>query len=106
TEELGTWPTDKLPNEIVPPEKGLLIGNVEIIDYNGDFSAYGIAYKYSGLSEDDVRGYMESYLNKGWEGDQYYIKRTITWKGKKYKANMEPMLEQGNAFFTFNLIAE
>ena len=106
TEELGTWPADKLPDEIVPPEKGLLIGNVEIIDYNGDFNAYGISYKYSGLSEDDVRGYMESYLNRGWEGDQYYIKRTITWKGKKYKANMEPMLEQGNAFFTFNLIAE
>lgn len=105
SQKLGTWPADKMPTEIIPPEKGILIGDVEIIDYSGENTVYGISFEYSGLSDDDVKQYMESYLRRGWEGDQYYINKTIKWKGKNYNASIEPMFEEGNVFFNCNLIA-
>ncbi len=102
TQHLGTWPSDKVPADIVPPEKGILIGDVEI---SGDTDAYYISFEYSGLSEDDVRQYMESYLERGWTGDEYYIRKNINWKGKNYRANIEPMPDGNNVFFNCNLMA-
>ncbi len=102
TQHLGAWPSDKVPAEIVPPEKGILIGNVDI---SGDSNAYYISFEYSGLSEDDVRQYMESYLEKGWTGDEVYIRKNISWKGKNYRANIESMPDGNNVFFNCNLMA-
>ncbi|NLO39556.1 MAG: hypothetical protein GX115_08820 [Ruminiclostridium sp.] len=102
-EKLGSWPADKLPAEIVPPDKGMQIGDVEINDISDGAAAYYITFEYSGLSEDDVREYMQSYLDKGWGGDQYMVKRTIKWKGKQFEVDMEPYYDGGNVSFTFNL---
>ena len=103
TQELGTWPSEKIPAEIVPPEKGILIGDVEI---SGDSNAYYISFEYSGLSEDDLQQYIESYLERGWTGDQYYIRKNINWKGKNYRVNIEPMPDGDNVFFICNMMAQ
>lgn len=103
TQELGIWPSEKIPAEIVPPEKGILIGDVET---SGDSNAYYISFEYSGLSEDDLRQYMESYLERGWTGDEYYIRKNINWKGKNYRVNIEPMPDGDNVFFICNMMAQ
>lgn len=105
-EKLGTWPTDKLPIDIVPPEKGVLLGEVGIVDNSSKTEAYYITIEYSGLSNDDVREYMEAYLDRGWEGDEYYIKSTIEWKGKQFIVDMEPYYDAGIASFAFNLMEQ
>lgn len=104
-EELGTWPADELPADIVPPEKGILIGEVDIY-HDSDSNSYNINFVYNGLSEDDVREYMESYLEEGWEGDEYMISKTIKWKGKSYKVNIEPMPDGDNIYFQCNMFEE
>jgi hypothetical protein len=100
-EEQGTWPYGEIPEEIVPPTKGTMIGEVEAY---GDSKAYFIIFEYSGLTEDDVRQYMESYIERGWRDSDEYISNTIYWNGNKYKVSIEYIPDGNNAVFYCNLV--
>jgi uncharacterized protein (DUF433 family) len=104
-EELGNWPAGQLPEDIFPPQKGMLVGTVDIVDngYNGS-EVYNITYEYSGLTDEDVEEYMNELMDSGWEGDRYMVKKMVNWKGKEFKTNIEPMNYKGNIVFSCNLI--
>lgn len=103
--ELGTWPADEVPADIVPPEKGTMIGEVEIY-HDSRYDRYDIIFVYDGLTEDDVYKYMELCQGRGWEGDEYIIDKIITWKGKRYRASIEPMFDRGDVVFYCTLFRE
>lgn len=105
-EELGTWPEGELPADIFPPEKGLLIGNVQIYDQSDDGFHWYIRYEYDGLGEQDVMDYMEQFMEQGWSGDEYMIKKSIEWNGSTFDASMEPWWDEGAVSFDFNLFKQ
>lgn len=82
-----------------------MIGDVDIY-HDSDSNSYNINFVYNGLSEEDVREYMESYLERGWEGDEYMVDKTIKWKGKSYRVNIEPMPDGDNIYFQCNMFEE
>ena len=101
-EELGGWPADELPSEIIPSEKGLLLG-VEIRPMDEKGKQYFISIDYDGLEEQDVTDYMLHYLELGWRGDEYMVSKDIEWNGAMFEASIEPYYDMGVVSFSVNL---
>lgn len=103
-EEMGSWPKDKLPPDILPMDKGILLGEV-YIDQLADmgFEAYYITFEYSDVTEKELKEYMKKYTDNGWDGDEYFVSKTIQWKGKAFDATLEPMSYDGNIYFSVNM---
>lgn len=57
--ELGVWPVDRLPADIIQPEKGILLDEVQIFDLGDEGFQYVINYEYDGLSDQDIIDYMQ-----------------------------------------------
>lgn len=102
--EFGSWPYDKLPAEIIPPDKGTLVGEVELTDTSSVTSeTYSIIYDFDGLTDADVEQYIQQLIQNGWKGDVYMVKRVVEWKGKQYNISIEPMKYEGLTSFVCNV---
>lgn len=101
TIEQGSWPYDKLPPDLMPPENSTLVGEISIAQ--NDDSMYFV-YTFDGLDEDAAADYMMTLIDNGWEGDDMFIRKTIEWNGKKYKATIE-LYEtyETRSSFSFNM---
>lgn len=97
--DLGLWPHDTLPADIFPPEKGTLIGEVQIQDLDAHGHQYMISYEYDGLTEEDVAEYMEELIGQGWKGDEYMVSKDIAWNGSTFDASIEPYYDEGTVIF-------
>lgn len=100
--ELGGWPADEMPAEILQPEKDLLLG-VDIRSMDDKGLQYYIAYDYDGLEEQDVMDYMLKFVEAGWRGDEYMVSKDIEWNGAMFEASIEPYYDMGMMSFPVNL---
>ncbi len=85
--EAGTWPSNELPSDILPPETGTLVEKIEILESSQDVWYFN--YTYDGIDEGAASAYMEMLLQNGWSGDNYMVSKSIEWNGKKYDASIE-----------------
>jgi len=101
TVKQGSWPYDKLPPDLIPPETGTLVGEISIQEYD-DITYF--VYTYDGIDSDAAAEYMKMLIDNGWEGDSTYISKTFEWNGKKYSASVEiyETIETRSSF-TFNM---
>lgn len=104
--DLGEWPYDDVPEDIFPPEKGTLIGHVQIFQLGDEGDEYVLSYEYEGLNEEDVTEYMRQFLERGWDGDEWMIYRSVEWNGSSFYSSMEPWWDEGFATFYFNFFKE
>ena len=88
TSEVGTWPADKLPPDIIPPAEGTLIGEMELIE-NKPGQIWYTNYTYDGINQEKANAYMDMLISNGWEGDSSMVGKDMEWKGKKYRATIE-----------------
>ncbi len=86
-EEIGTWPTSKIPSDIIPPHAGILIGEVEILETMEDVWYFN--YTCDGIDEAAAAEYMEMLRQDGWEGDDMMVFKGFEWNSKQYKASIE-----------------
>lgn len=86
TIEQGSWPYDELPPDLIPPETGMLVGEISIQQY--DDSMYFV-YTFDGLDWDASVGYMMMLIDNGWKGDDMFVSKNFEWNGKKYEASIE-----------------
>ena len=59
---LWVWfaiPVHRLPADIIQPEKGILLDEVQIFDLGDEGFQYVINYEYDGLSDQDIIDYMQ-----------------------------------------------
>lgn len=101
--KMGSWPQDKLPADIFPPEKGTLIGEVDIISSDDDGMLYYFVYDYDGLTEQDVMDYVNKLIEQGWSGDEYMVAKQVEWNGRIFEASIEPWYDEGVWSFSCNL---
>ena len=101
--KLGPWPADQLPADIVPPEKGTLIGEVQIFGLDDDGIQYVVRYDYDGLTDADVSDYVAKLIERGWSGDEYQLYKDVEWNGDLYEAWIEPWYDEGAWSFNCNL---
>lgn len=103
TTELGAWPADKLPADVIPPEEGTLIGDVELIE-SVPGQIWYTNYTYDGVNEEKAKDYMDMLISKGWSGDSYMVTKDVEWDGKKYNASIEVYeTDDNSSTFTLNL---
>ncbi len=107
TSEIGAWPKDKLPAEIVPPENSTFIGKVEIIETEENRMWY-FNYECEGINEAGAHAYMELLMKNGWSGDTSMVNKDFQWNGKKYSASIEiyEILDSSTTFTCNYYIAE
>jgi len=104
TAEQGSWPYDKLPPDLLPPETGTLVGDIEI-EYHGDMMYF--VYTFDDMDEDAAADYMMMLIDNGWKGDETYVSKTFEWNGKKYKASIEVYeIIETRSSFVFDMYAE
>ena len=103
TIEQGSWPYDELPPDLIPPETGMLVGEISI--QKDDDSMYFV-YTFDGLDEDAAADYMMMLIDNGWKGDDMFVSKTFEWNGKNYKASIE-LYEtiETRSSFSFNMRA-
>jgi hypothetical protein len=83
-----------------------LIGNVQIFQLGDEGDEYVLSYEYEGLNEEDVTEYMRQFLERGWDGDEWMIYRSVEWNGSSFYSSMEPWWDEGFATFYFNFFKE
>jgi hypothetical protein len=87
TSEVGSWPADKLPPDVIPPENATFIGDIEVLE-NIPGQAWYTTYTCEGIDETGAQAYFDKLREKGWSGDSQLVK-DIKWNGKKYRADIE-----------------
>lgn len=87
TEEAGNWPADKVPPDVPEPQKGVLVGKVEVLPSAENMWYFN--YTYDGIDEAAAEEYMNSLTETGWSGDAYQMYKAFEWKGKRYDATIE-----------------
>lgn len=87
TTEVGEWPTDDIPSDIIPPHIGTLADEIEILEQIE--GAWYFNYTYDGVDEAAASLYMQTLRENGWEGDDYTVSKSFEWKGKMYGASIE-----------------
>jgi hypothetical protein len=103
TSEIGAWPADELPPDVIPPSEGTLIGEMELLESIPGQIWY-TNYTYDGINEEKARAYMDMLIDKGWEGDTSLVFKDVEWKGKNYRASIEVYESNDNSStFTLNL---
>ena len=103
TSEVGAWPADKLPSDIVPPTEGTLIGGVELTETVPGQIWY-TNYTFDGINEEKAKAYTDMLISKGWSGDSSMISKDMEWNGKKYHATIELYeTNENSSTFTLNL---
>lgn len=103
TSEVGAWPSDKLPPDIIPPAEGTLIGEVELLESIPGQIWY-TNYTYDGVNQEKANAYMDMLISNGWEGDTSMVGKDMEWKGKKYRATIELYeTDENSSTFTLNL---
>lgn len=103
TIEQGSWPYDELPPDLIPPETGMLVGEISI--QKDDDSMYFV-YTFDGLDGDATVDYMMMLIDNGWKGDDMFVSKTFEWNGKKHKASIELYETIGTrSSFSFNMRA-
>ena len=103
TSEVGSWPADKLPPDIIPPAEGTLIGEVELLESIPGQIWY-TNYTYDGVNQEKANAYMDMLISNGWEGDTSMVGKDMEWKGKKYRAAIELYeTDENSSTFTLNL---
>lgn len=103
TSELGTWPADKLPPDVIPPENCTFIGGLDVIE-NIPGEAWYFNYTCDGMNEAAAKAYFDKLRENGWSGDSQLVK-DIEWSGKKYRADIEIYEITGStSSFTLNLM--
>lgn len=103
TSEVGAWPADKLPTDVIPPSEGTLIGGVELIE-SVPGQIWYTNYTYDGINEEKANTYIDMLISKGWSGDSSMISKDMEWNGKKYHATIELYeTNENSSTFTLNL---
>lgn len=99
--EVSSWPQEKLPPDIFPPENCTLIGEVEIIENYEN--AWYFSYQCDGVDEAAVNTYIQKLIDNGWQGDSSMVNKDFNWKGNNYSASIEVYEIVGNSStFTCN----
>ncbi len=65
----GKWPT--LPGDVLPPDKGTIMGEVDILNISADDKSQG-HYYYAGftlvdVTEEDCQAFVQKQVANGWE---------------------------------------
>jgi predicted small lipoprotein YifL len=87
TGEAGSWPSDKIPPDVLQPQTGALVEGVEIQETTE--SSWYFNYTYDGIDEEAARQYMELLRENGWSGDDTQLYKSFEWKGEQYGAAIE-----------------
>lgn len=87
TSEAGAWPANELPSDIIPPNTGMPIEKLEILETSPGLWYFN--YTYDDIDEAAAREYMELLRENGWEGDDMMVFKAFEWKGKNYEASVE-----------------
>ncbi len=88
SEEMGVWPTNEIPPDVIMPENAVLIGEVSVIEAE-EGRAWYFDYICDGLDEEAAQQYFRLLLDKGWSGDDYMVYKEFEWNGKKYTADIQ-----------------
>lgn len=103
TFEVGAWPADKMPTDVIPPSEGTLIGDVELLESIPGQIWY-THYTYDGINEEKASAYMDMLVKNGWSGDSYMVSKDVEWNGKKHLATIEVYeTNENSTTFTLNL---
>ncbi|NLT58043.1 MAG: hypothetical protein GXX99_03675 [Clostridiales bacterium] len=87
TAQAGSWPASDLPPDILPPETGVLVGVVEVMETGEDMWYFN--YTYDDMDETAANDYMDHLMQHGWSGDTYQLYKSFAWKGHNYEASIE-----------------
>jgi hypothetical protein len=103
TSEVGGWPKDQLPPDVIPPENCTFIEEIEVLE-SVPGQAWYTTYTCDGIDERGAQAYFDKLREKGWSGDSQLVK-DIEWKGKKYRADIEIYETEGSTTsFTLNFM--
>jgi len=86
-EKEGTWPSDRLPPDIYPPENCTLVGNPDVWEEEED-SLYTFHFTCEGVDVAAANAYLAGLEQEGWDGPGQYFK-DIEWQGKTWTADIE-----------------
>ncbi len=87
TQTAGAWPKDQIPPDILEPQTGELVGEIEVLETSEN--AWYFNYTYDGIDEAAAQEYMELLIENGWSGDVSQIYKTFEWNGKRCEASIE-----------------
>lgn len=87
TGEAGSWPSDKIPPDILQPQTGVMVDGVEIMEATEN--AWYFNYTYDGMDEAAAKQYLELLRQNGWSGDDSQLYKAFEWKDQKYAATIE-----------------
>ena len=83
----GEWSFDKIPPDILQPEKGTLVGGTYVLEQTE--GVWYFNYTYDGIDEKAAKEYMQFLIENGWSGDDTFVSKSFEWKGKTYGADIE-----------------
>lgn len=83
----GEWSFDKIPPDILQPEKGTLVGGTDVLEQVE--GVWYFNYTYDGIDEEAAKEYMQLLRENGWSGDDTFVTKSFEWKGKAYSADIE-----------------
>lgn len=85
--DAGSWPADDIPPDVLKPQFGTLVGNIDVL--NTMEGMWYFNYTYDDIDEEAAHEYMNMLIEKGWEGDISQLYKSFEWKGNTYGATVE-----------------
>jgi hypothetical protein len=95
-EKQGAWPADKIPGEFLAPGAFVLVGD-NLVTEVAPNSLWTFFFECAGMDQAAAGAYMRRLIAIGWEGDETFVNRYLTWKGKKCEASVELVESNANS---------